>query len=139
MPISEIVELLTAERDKINRAIEVLEEPEARATAGAQPAKPKGPAGWTAQQRKAHSLRVKQMWARKKEAALKEAALAATAPKASPKVATPKVAAAAPKLKGPAGWTEKQRKAHGLRMKKLWAARRAAKIAGKGKTRGAAA
>jgi len=116
MPISEIMELLEGERDKINRAIEALAPgtgtARVQATEGKQiPAvagKVKGPAGWNQAQRNAHSLRVKQMWAKRR---------AAAAPKATP---TPAVA----KVKGPAGWDEKQRKAHSLRMKRQWVKRR---------------
>lgn len=73
MPIEQIVVLLTAERDKLNRAIEALQGPIRRRgrppknslVFPATPAKTK-PKARTAAQRKAQSERMKRYWADRK-------------------------------------------------------------------------
>jgi len=80
MPTDQILALLTAERDKLNRAIEALRGPvkrrgrppkSAAATAEAAPAPAKRGRTFTAAQRKAASKRMRQRWAAKKKAAAK--------------------------------------------------------------------
>jgi hypothetical protein len=84
MPIDHILALLIAERDKLNRAIEALQEPTKRrgrppknplanapAWVTGQPDKPqrKKHRKFTAAQRKQQAQRMKQYWAAKKKAA----------------------------------------------------------------------
>jgi hypothetical protein len=77
MQTDEIVGLLVAERDRLNRAIEALQGSTARrgrtprSTAGPTPAVTKGPKrkrrGMNAAQRKAQSARMKAFWAARKK------------------------------------------------------------------------
>lgn len=82
MPIDQIVSLLIAERDRLERAIEALQDPTKRrgrpaktassAAAGPSthaPAKKK--AAWSAAKRKAQGERMKAYWAKRKNAAKK--------------------------------------------------------------------
>jgi len=89
MPTEQILALLIAERDKLNRAIEVLQGPTKRRgrppknpLTGAVPATPQ-PAGnkrrkFTAAQRKQQAERMKAYWAAKKKAAAKPQSKAAS-------------------------------------------------------------
>jgi hypothetical protein len=80
MPTDQILTLLTAERDKLNRAIEALRGPTKRrgrppksatATTEAAPAPKRRGRTFTAAQRKAQAERMRKMWAGKKRAAAK--------------------------------------------------------------------
>jgi hypothetical protein len=81
MPSDQIVALLIAERDKLNRAIEALAGPTKRrgrppknaAAASAAPAPAKKKRRFSAAQRRAAAERMRQMWAAKKRAAGKRA------------------------------------------------------------------
>jgi hypothetical protein len=75
MPSENIVALLVAERDRLNRAIEALQGPARRrgrppknplATAAAPPTK-KGRRKFTAEQRKAQAARMRAFWAARKK------------------------------------------------------------------------
>lgn len=79
MPIEQILSLLTQERDKVNRAIEVLQVPKRR---GRPPKNQvaivvdnRRPAvesnGWSAAKRKAQAERMKAYWAKKRKAGKK--------------------------------------------------------------------
>jgi len=80
MPIDQILTLLIAEREKLNRAIEILQGPAKRrgrppksvmATTEAAPATKKRGRTFTAAQREAQAERMRQRWAAKKKAAAK--------------------------------------------------------------------
>ena len=78
MPSDEIVALLVAERDRLNRALEALQgpvkrrgrppkDPFAAASTSAPPVK-KGRRTFTAEQRAAQAARMKAFWAKRKKA-----------------------------------------------------------------------
>jgi hypothetical protein len=101
MPTEQILALLIAERDKLNRAIEALQGPSTRggrppktpltvagpaAPEPAQPAK-KRPRTFTAAQRKQQAERMKAYWAAKKKAEAKPDSTSARKPRKKAKAA----------------------------------------------------
>jgi hypothetical protein len=97
MPTEQIVVLLIAERDKLNRAIEVLQgtkgrgrppkNPLAAAASGASPPPKKQRRTFTATQRKEQAERMKAYWAVKKKATAKPQPKAASRSKKTAKAA----------------------------------------------------